>query len=171
MSTKIFNAYRFARGGAEAAFKWLLGFRKRYQAFVFKKMKGLFRPEAKFSQVAELLRACTREGLDNDFNLKASAVVYLHRGKVYVQFFGVDWEYLRDSVGGSPYFEDWHYQNSTDRPLDVLPRIWAARKQCWEEIMAQGGGSFAECGLVFELVPKHFEYEVARAVCKDARED
>ncbi len=170
MSTKINNAFRWKKGGSELLFRWLLAFRKRFQAFIIKKMKDMFRPEAKFSQVAELLRACTREGLNNDYNLKASAVVYLHRGKVYVQFFGVDPLYLRTSVGQSLDFADWHYQNLYDKPCEVGYKEWAARKKCWEEIMA-AGDSAGECGLSFALTPPHFEYEVARAVCKNARED
>ncbi len=166
MSTKIYHAYVYD-GPIEDLFAWLLAFRKRHVAATLKRMRAVFTPEADFHEVAELLRAATAHGLNTDLNLAASAVVYPHGNSVLVQFFGADDALLR-RLG--PKFKDYHYQNATDRPDGVTAREWTNRRRVWDAIIDRGDGTFAGSGLVFQLVPKHFEFDVARHVCRPPKD-
>lgn len=47
-------------------------------------------------------------------------------------------------------FEDYHYQNSTDRPEDVPKDEWTARKNAWDQVLPTGIPAHA--GLSFEMV-------------------
>jgi hypothetical protein len=59
-------------------------------------------------------------------------------------------ESLLEKVGE---IEDFHYQNSTDRPDDISEKDWDHRYQVWNRLILSKSGIPLETGLIAELMP------------------
>lgn len=55
-------------------------------------------------------------------------------------------------------FEDWHYQNSTDRPEGVSEAAWALRKASWAAATADFSGTMGAHGFSYDLAPLETPY-------------
>lgn len=164
MSTKIYNAYRFA-GNIEDAQEWLFTFRKLHAAYLVDKLKMFINPKAPFTVIANIIREISQKNLNNELNVQASVMVYVRKKQIYIQFFAVDREVLEMVVDTDPRFQDFHYQNQTDRPDKVSAREWNHRKKVWDALTDEHS-TFKVAGFTFELTPANFEYEIARQCCK-----
>jgi hypothetical protein len=160
MSTKIYYAYRWA-GTVEELVTWLFRYREQHVKYVLAKMAELFRPDADYHDLVELLRVATEQNINSDYNLRAAAVIYLDNDEVYVQFFGIDWPRLKKPPNQR--LTDMSYWNNSDRPDGVTEAEWAVRKATWDRLMRHGA-AFSENGLTFNLVPPYFENEIANYV-------
>lgn len=48
-------------------------------------------------------------------------------------------------------FKDYHYQNSTDRPDDISPQEWNARKMNWDRLSDTYGLRYSDMGVVYTV--------------------
>jgi hypothetical protein len=82
-------------------------------------------------------------------NLSCSAVIYLYKGRIFVQFFGLPRRFKIPMRG----LKDFHYQNQTDEPKDVTRKEWAERKRIWNAMLVgKPDGRPNRNGLIFEFV-------------------
>lgn len=169
MSTKIYNAYRLKRGyrlwdvvedvkrqATESVQTRLRGVLEELMAGVktdseaYQKKLKLYEHDyvARLDLASEFLQEGYREQLGSfarsPFHLDVSIAVKEYRGRYYFQAFN-DWgSFLAgslDFLDQDPRFEDFHYQNSTDKPDAVSEREWAHRRKVWNAIMAKGWNS------------------------------
>jgi hypothetical protein len=90
------------------------------------------------------LEAMIRSHINCEMNITASAVVYFHRDKSYVHFFG-----LKD-LKLSKQFVDFHYQDYGDKPEQVTSHEWQQRKRVWDAIFKDNPIP-SVCGLTYEF--------------------
>lgn len=102
MSTKIYDAWAFD-GTVPELLEWLFRFRKRYVAHVLGNMKKLFKPEADPAEVAKLIRDVTKQNWNVELNASACAVIYVLNKAVYVQFFGLGWDWPKGKRYGKKF--------------------------------------------------------------------
>lgn len=48
-------------------------------------------------------------------------------------------------------FKDYHYQNQTDKPDDISPQEWNARKMNWDRISDTYGSSYNDMGMIYTI--------------------
>ena len=148
MSTKIYNAYR-VKGTIHDLMEVLKAIREIHEQYIvqiFKKYSGTFDPkdykgiidkEETLSSLAEeyfgefiiekIIRAEIERGLNTPLNVGASAVVYFHKKKIYVVFFGLS-NTENAIVRTNVFLEDYHYQSSCDQSN------YDWEKEKWEEM-------------------------------------
>jgi hypothetical protein len=49
------------------------------------------------------------------------------------------------------HFTDYHYQNQSDRPEDVSPQEWNARKLNWDRLSDKYGLKYSDMGVVYTI--------------------
>lgn len=166
MSTKIFDVYEWVGPkGLEGLLEYLRGLRgPLFEQFLSQVVHGLD-PNinlAALPHVGDYARQL-REGLRSPFRgpivtsignadiEEVNAVVYLHRRKILVQFFGLP-EPLIEALDADKRFVDKHYQNQTDRPPNISAKEYRSRRTMWDDIF-QAAGSYVPCdiGLTYKL--------------------
>lgn len=160
MSTKIYDAYEWHGGSLETLMKRLKKLRTKVHKLAIKKQIADLGPKQKgagfgMMKFQDDLRDAMRshEWLHigkNKYvisNPVCSAAVYLYKGRVFVQFFGLPFKSARRVRG----LRDFHYQNSSDKSANVSDRAWKERRRIWDEILGQDGRpSYA--GFTFEII-------------------
>lgn len=162
MSTKIYNAYEWT-GTPDELLAYFLDLRLKYlqsvvQYFASLPLLDRYYKEAmadeKHGKIkAEMsfekdLQKEMLKGLKDPMDVGATASVYFHLGRVYVQFFGLDeiprWAgYASKSTDGIDIvkiedrrLKDFHYQNQTDHDEEINESEWEEREKVWDEIFA-----------------------------------
>jgi hypothetical protein len=164
MSTKIYNAYKVHGMTMEQLFKYLVRLRKRYHKDCVKVVQHTFKPtdpakSVLFYEVQQALETIMKTGANVVGNFQASAMVFLLDGNIYVKFFGI---HDVDKYLNKKYFEDFHYQNSTDKPDHISDKEWRHRCRTWDKIFSVDRFSvFSNCGFVFPIFEERHCFEVA----------
>lgn len=57
---------------------------------------------------------------------------------------------LKELLSGEG-FSDYHYQNQSDRPDDVSPQEWNARKMNWDRVSDRYGLKFSDMGMSYTV--------------------
>jgi len=83
-------------------------------------------------------------------NISASAVIYPHQNKLYVQFFGVN------PPKKDKRFKDFHYQDQEDKPDSISTQEWNRREKVWDSILDDDAIP-AVSGLTYEFHNQLFE--------------
>lgn len=176
MSTKIFNAYEWTHArGVHSLFPLLRNIRNVEMVHAIQAITdrigraALRKADIDWNAVESGVRQSLMSSLNDVLtpvgwlpNTSASAVVYVLRGRVFVQFFG-----MATAVPRSPHLRDFHYQNSTDRPAGVTSREWASRRRVWDAILppynipSLAGLSFDFVAVrdVYDILDSLFEHE------------
>lgn len=170
MSTKIYNAYRIeACYSIEEVMKRLLEARTLYhENIVDHLVDGSERIMAAYElknyyRLSRKMKDVMKEGCNDPLNFTASVMVYFNRGRIIVQFFGLDYP-LRNGIVETVFgdiMEDYHYQNQadewwcyednhTDEEILVFEKDWQERKEVWDEIF-EDNLTPIKVGLVYEL--------------------
>ena len=154
MSTKIYNAYKWNGSLTDLpkVKSRLDKIRERAKAHFMSELGKLLPPNFNARVIIEELRRILLLRYNNSLNFNSSAVVYIHKNNIYVQFFGLDSipnfdRWLRG-------FSDFHYQNQTDRPPEISDEDWAARRKVWDDIFKHNSAP-SKVGFVFPII----EYE------------
>lgn len=118
--------------------------------------------------LAEYLRAEMRAGFNSMFNFTSSSCVYFYRDRIFVQFFGVDFN--RTTLKKDRRLKDFHYQNQTDQPERISDAEWKERERIWDSIFKEERHTPAQAGLVFPIFEEsqafYFSYELMRDMFK-----
>lgn len=161
MSTKLYNGIKFKSKNIREVLDQLISIRKKAREIaldlisdesisLFIASNNLLDKDAWFAS-RELA-----EALDSDYNkwnfvprLHFSVVVYpTIEGDIYGYYFDSDKKEFYDLL--SPFFEDFHYQNQTDPPMDIHSDEWDFRREKWDELLP--GDKFKDTGLVYDIV-------------------
>ena len=87
------------------------------------------------------------------------------KGRILVLYYGnIRSEYLQ-AFESLTEVEDYHYQNSTDKPDDVSQKAWNKRKFDWD--LALGNSSGTRSGLTYELMNYDLSWEAFSHSTKD----
>lgn len=173
MSTKIYCAYRY-----DGSIEQLLGemelIREDYYKKSYEFVKKCFveswkgEPDKRVNAIMEFTRVISNEiKTDNNspMNLEASAMVYFHKGKIYVQFFIGRYG---EPENLSKNFIDFHYQNQTDMPEEVTDEDWEKRKLTWNEIFGDSGIP-ARAGLIYQIFGESHISDITMQLLDDTR--
>lgn len=101
-----------------------------------------FRLHRAHSLISESYRKNSTSSLRDTYSLDVSVAVYPHDCQFYLRTFVEPISVLGgvlDFVAELPELEDFHYQNSTDRPGSVSEADWDHRGDTWEEIFKHEG--------------------------------
>lgn len=180
MSTKIYNAYRVNDGKLGTVFSIKRELEILYERHVLKtidsipndlrvkditlcnvteyvkslfdnKIKELDSVDMKFIINAVMDRNARSERL----NFRSSMVLYHHRKNIYIQFFGIDFDSGRDYIAGlekNGILSDFHYQNQTDTPENIIEEEYKKRRVVWDEIFeAADSDTPGEVGLSYDF--------------------
>ena len=80
--------------------------------------------------------------------LRFSVVVYpTAEGDIYGYYFDADKKEYNDLI--EPFYTDFHYQNSSDRPSDITEEEWDFRREKWDELLKD---KFKDTGLTYDIV-------------------
>jgi hypothetical protein len=95
----------------------------------------------RLSYAHDLVRKSYRENVTrlewDTYSLDVTLAIYPHKGQYYLRTFcerGSVFGKVLDFVEQMPELEDFHFQNSSDRPDEISAREWAHRKRVWDEI-------------------------------------
>lgn len=64
-------------------------------------------------------------------------------------------------IKSQPWFIDYHYQNSTDRPDEISAKEWRKRSADWDRTLGSMGIP-AQCGFTLDLGVPYLPYEIVR---------
>ena len=128
---------------------------KRYSGtFEPENYKGIIEKEETLKTLAEnpfgnyllekIIRAETDRGFNTPLNVDASAIVYFHKSKIYVIFFGLPRQVL-NTLNQCPILED------ANQKAKSSCKRWKERERLWDQLI--GDGPFYENGLYFGFVP------------------
>lgn len=194
MSTKIYNAFIFD-GSAEELMLILKDIKNKYLEITQKYLMGLNYKNWTFTKkrypfldsdmnikeikdcgfgeflLQDIIDREKRLNEHHPYNIDASAVVYFHKNKIYVQFFGLPRGYEKTFLNDK--FKDYHYQNSTDQSnydwekeewdemsperQKELEDEWKERENVWDEILP-GWSAPVEHGLIFDFLPNGYNF-------------
>lgn len=139
MSTKIYDAYEYTgRGGIDA----LMSHLREMRALIWEEVVthvGKHSPaDEPYYKLGERIQAEMRSGERSWLNCQTSAVVYPYRGRLFVQFFGLDDRMVFED--GTKFidktrFKDMSYWNNTDPEDGVSDEDWEARGKLWDDIL------------------------------------
>lgn len=170
MSTKIYNAYIWKNGDIHALIRRLNKIKDGCLDYFIpqidlelsiQKVTGFWDQQKKIEEAMA-------SGYYDPLNVSCSAVIYFYKHfykdtydeKIIVQFFGLPWG---DKKFNSQFrltgFQDFHYQNSTDKPDSVTEEEWAYRRMVWDNIFKKSGLP-CEAGLTFEIITKNQTLEL-----------
>lgn len=190
MSTKIYNAYKY-NGKLSDLIKSLKDIKKNYlndlkeklsrfgNLTISKKDVDILENDIKIMDLyneplgdlilSDYLEKQIKLGYNSPLNIESSCVVYSYKNDIYIQFFGLNNNYL---VNIKDKLEDFHYQNSTDmsnydwceenwdnmtpQRKSALTRNWNKRRKIWSEII-NDYDTFAESGLIFSFNPSNYK--------------
>jgi len=170
MSTKIYNAYLWD-GAVEELMLFLKELRIKYAeeatlhlvqfSGYLKEKEEEHKKEGKYFSLSSYLGSCINSGLNEPDNLDASAAVYFHRGKIAVQFFGLDLFYrdgkrpMMEILSNNPKLSEYDYWNNVDQPDEVTEEKWDERKDFWDFLRVP-----CEDGLIYEFSSRNTLWEI-----------
>lgn len=183
MSTKIYDAYEF-KGDLDELMSFLGKLRKRFvnEGATFLR-QHVTDPAAvtKWEYAEELKKALSSPMYFHDNgipNVSCSAVVYPYKGRLFVQFFGMQ----RETRVNSKRLVDYHYQNQTDpwyehdaweakkkgKPknkawMKAQAKNYRERRRVWDTIMLNDSRP-VHCGLVYEFISPSDHVEMSYKV-------
>jgi hypothetical protein len=145
MSTKIYDVYKFKNtDGTEPTIQDVFNFLQPIKKEVVK----VYENEALIPHVIELHKAYVSHmnATPSEFeiiydgerytNAKENCVIYAHKSGLYIHFFlGYKFRELKERLFLNKNLEDFHYQNSTDRPENISEKEWSDRESLWDEIL------------------------------------
>lgn len=180
MSTKIYDAYKYS-GNIELLLSELVEMRSFYRKKRIYKILGAMTTILDVKPLVDYTYTYEKDDLVYDLpitnimdvikkfidrkswhplNIEASAVVYLNRGNIYVQFFGLE----RDEfLPLNDKFSDFHYQNQSDKDENITEEEWQERKQVWDEIFSSSCVP-SVVGLIYDFGNDLFDF------CKKLKE-
>lgn len=155
MSTKIYSAYKFDKP-AHLVIPSLFSYRNRVLASARYALRSLIKIDAKFSDVFDPVKNAISSGLNDPLNFSSSIVVAVHpkiSGTIIIPF-GVEHieRVSKKKVRLPAGAKDWGYWNNSDKPDKVTDEEWIQRQKEYDMLIAQGGTSFSEMGLVMEII-------------------
>lgn len=152
MSTKMYNLYRVEDKDIHALFSWLVETRKRYHERIQEEMKPFVQKLSK-EKIIDLMERAIRPGMNDLFNIEASAAVYSNEGNLYVQFFGLPFRFQDEEVEKASFLTDFHYQNQADQPEDIPDEEWDTRRRIVNAILDidPAAARPSRCGLIFSF--------------------
>jgi hypothetical protein len=168
MSTKIYNAYRVRRG---VKLKHLIqNWHKQGTQNVYYRMRqAASRLDGGIKELKEKYLIQSKTMLRSKFDFNGSITFRFSKGRIYVQVFegdglvtivGQKVKRALDFVGKDSRIEDYHYQNSSDRPEYISDREWKARRDKWDELYGyedQGRSRFLSLTLMDQAEFVFFE--------------
>lgn len=168
MSWKIYNAYEWT-GSLELLLKILREIREEHWTHSRGVLMSNLDKEkfwARFTEYQNALKKALSSMEHEQFhdrfgiieNVAASAVVTPWRGRLFVQFFGLD-RHVRRGMRHRK-LKDFHWQNSSDCPPEVKAKAWAEREGVWKSIFEKDGRP-SRAGLVFEMLDESDGYRMA----------
>lgn len=177
MSWKIYDAYVYS-GNANKLLQELQTIRNEYLDYCMnrliriwplvyhvvtndKKNRWHFYRDITVFALADQFKRTAEKGLRHRLNLEASAVYIPWGRKILVMMFADGFDVLHDH----PDFRDFHWQTSTDRPKEISPQDWAARKKVWTKVF-KGNRAPVDVGFTFEITTRHFYLELADRLLK-----
>lgn len=162
MSTKLYNGIKFKSNNIREVLDQLISIKNKANEIALDLLDD--RSLALFIEANNLLDKdkweISRELLDalessnyNKWRLKPrmhfSVVVYpTQDGDIYGYYFDSDKKEFNDLL--KPFYTDFHYQNSSDKPSDVSEEEWKFRELKWDELLP--GDKFADTGLQYNIV-------------------
>ena len=130
MSTKIYNAFKFKKSFSELV-PFLKDVREEIENDTVFYYKSRF-PQNRIPKVVDLIKKIRQAKLKREFewNIESSVAVFFHNEDIYLIFFfpghfGRSDRNLSEKWANE--IEDFHYQNSTDRPEHITEDEWDAR--------------------------------------------
>jgi hypothetical protein len=155
VSTKIYNAFRLRsrRSMWTVTASIRVGAEKRCRAALVKLYRDIAAnpkeydyaggpsPFAISRWVRKQYEAQAFSGLRNMWDMDVAIAVHDVGGRTLLRAFaGSSW-FARslDFLERHPDLEDYHYQNSTDRPDGITARAWSERRRTWERAMRPDG--------------------------------
>ena len=157
MSTKIYDAYEWYGGSLDKLLSKLRRIRKRiFDLGVEQCLKTVNPSTFSYVDYYETLKKAIRRGEWDYFdkekdlivpNLQSSAVVYIHKDRIFVQFFGLPRDFRFDKKG----LRDFHYQNQADQDPRISEKNWKDREKTWDEIFKTEDRP-SHAGLCFEFI-------------------
>jgi hypothetical protein len=151
MSTKIYYAYKYNAGLPELMVE-LKKLRELYLSTEF--IKDVSVLEEKLHDVVrvgiyETMKAIeARLKYDCVMVYEYDAILYIH---IFCAYNREAENILIDYLDSNKSFEDYHYQNSSDKPDSVTNAEWKKREKTWDNIFF---GTPSESGLTWELYSK-----------------
>jgi len=167
MSTKVYDAYRLAKGIDLWGYLRILQPKvldrtvDRYleyfevgRAELAAKNPGLGEKELDSKTILELDKACREAGETNQhhpFDFDVSMAIHEHEGRFYFRAFEgmASRGCLTGFLDEDSRVEDFHYQDQSDRPEEISRQAWAHRRGVWEAI-AENWESRVVLGIVKE---------------------
>lgn len=191
MSTKVYDAYLF-NGKTTDLMPFLKKVTKDYKEFCLNTLKyygeiehitvkrrkigidkRIYLKDAKTFDILKFIEERVKEGYRDALNLDSCAMVYFHKDKIYIQFFGN--HKFMEEIRKYDLLQDYHYQNSTDKSnydsnvetweemskerKAQLTRDWNKRKTVWNEIFDTSYPALD--GLTYNFYNKHNIFDVA----------
>jgi len=163
MSTKLYNGIKFKSNNIKEVLDQLMSIKKianeialdllpddRLALFI---KTNDFADKDKWFISRELVTA-----LDSSFSNKWTFIPRLHfsvviypttEGDIYGYYFDTDKQEFNNLL--KPFYTDFHYQNSSDKPSDLTDEEWEFRELKWDELL-KDGDKFADTGLVYNIV-------------------
>lgn len=177
MSTKIYNAYITDKNLSELLeeYKKLvpevekLSDKLYYKTFTEQLVFKLDKEEntdinkiinEKLNKILEKLNESKLKNIrDVDYDFSSSCVCFPIENKTLIIYYAENNEIL-NLLTDNIYLKDYHYQNSTDKPNDVLENDWIERKLNWDLVL--NNGIPAHNGFVFTFSFQELEYLVKK---------
>lgn len=155
MSTKIYDAYEYD-GNVEEAFKFLQKMKVRVHKQVTHTFSTYrFHTQMPQYKMIEEMQKAIQSHLNDPLNVSCSAVIYMYKDRVFIQFFGLDrtWDRRLAKVRK---LKDYHYQNSTDSPDNLTDSQWDQRRKVWEGIFNKSNYTPSQAGLTFDFISESY---------------
>lgn len=181
MSTKIYDAWRFPSERLNEYLDWsrkqvLKTVKKRVielmEALQPKIIEGFGEPLEHFKNGRDVwerhkrmdyIMKCCREAANSKqrdviFDIECGINLWLHNGMFYAVAVTENW--IADSLRKPPdWVEEYHYQNSTDKPDEVSNEEWDERRDNWEAVCAGYPSNHNNRRLFFEIVAAKSEMD------------
>lgn len=168
MSTKIYDAYRVDGGDCAYVYEVLNRIQTEYTAAVRMFMLGV-QGRKQYDNFSEF------NDLFEELDFESSVVVYLHKGKIYLQFFNSRYvsidklDVVKDLIDTNK-LVDYHYQNQADpwfyydESIDeshypALEEEHEERGEIWDEIF-EIHSSPSKVGLIKEFKPNAIDIDL-----------
>lgn len=98
----------------------------------------------------------SKSSLKADMSTQFDCSIFYDRKYWYIKFFpnyGIEYRILEKAVEELQ-FEDFHYQDSTDRPENITARAYNAREKKWDELTESSGGNYVN-GFQYNIISPH----------------
>ncbi len=155
MSTKIYNAYEWT-GDYTSLIKYLNELNTKYMSDSVNRVLKLYQFDSagKYENANRLYDLITKDSSQDEkghpYDMSLSCVVYMHKGKIILHFFGVN-SYTHPIVYETlNQLPDYSYWNNTDGPDDVAEEAFESRGKWYDDLFDTYGSTIpSKCGLVY----------------------